>query len=93
MHGRNGKRAMAEPMTLFETLQKVVRSGVSLSNVLPLVTSNPANRLGLTRKGTIQDGGDADLVLLTGNEEIDCVWCRGRLMVSEGEAVVRSDYE
>ncbi|HCK10458.1 MAG TPA: beta-aspartyl-peptidase [Candidatus Latescibacteria bacterium] len=93
LHGRNGKRAMAEPMTLFETLQKVVRSGVSLSNVLPLVTSNPANRLGLTRKGTIQDGGDADLVLLTGNEEIDCVWCRGRLMVSEGEAVVRSDYE
>lgn len=90
--GSKGGFAMAEPMTLFETLQKVLRSGVDLADLLPLVTSNPADRLGLP-KGRIRDGADADLVLLTENNEIDCVWSRGRLMVSEGDAVVRSDYE
>jgi beta-aspartyl-dipeptidase (metallo-type) len=93
LQGRNGKRAMAEPMTLFETLQKVIRTGVGMGDVLPLVTSNAADRLGLDTKGRLQDGGDADMVLLTDNTEIDCVWSKGRLMVSDGEAVVRSDYE
>ncbi len=93
LESRNGKQAMAEPMTLFETVQKVVRSGVTLEDVLPLVTLNPAARLGLSTKGRITDGGDADMVLLTEDAEIDCVWSRGRLMVADGDAVVRSDYE
>lgn len=93
LQGRNGKRAMAEPMTLFETIQKVVRSGVSLSDVLPLVTRNPADRLGLDLKGRLADGTDADMVLLSDETEIDCVWSKGRLMVADGDAVVRSDYE
>ncbi len=90
---RQGKRAMAEPMTLFETLQKVLRSGILLADILPLVTSNAANRLGLVGKGGIRDGADADMVLLTDATEVDCVWSRGRLMVADGDAVVRSDYE
>lgn len=95
LHGasRKGKYAMAEPMTLFETIQKVVRSGLSLTDIIPLVTSNAADRLGLSGKGHIRDGGDADMVLLTEETEIDCVWSRGRLMVADGDAVVRSDYE
>jgi len=93
IQGRNGRSAMAEPMTLFETIQKVVRGGVDLSDVLPLVTLNAANRLGLTSLGRIVDGGAADMVLLTEDIEVDCVWCRGRLMVSDGDAIVRSDYE
>lgn len=95
LHGtsRKGKYAMAEPMTLFETMQKVIRGGITLQDLLPLVTSNAADRLGLAQKGRIRDGGDADMVLLTESTEIDCVWSRGRLMVSNGDAVLRSDYE
>ena len=91
--GRKGRYAMAEPMTLFETTQKVIRNGLSMEDILPLVTSNAADRLGLTGKGYIRDGGDADMVLLTEEIEVDCVWSRGRLMVADGDAVVRSDYE
>ena len=90
---RNSRHAMAEPMTLFESIRKVVRSGIGWSDILPLVTSNAANRLGLNGKGRIRDGGDADFVLLNEQMEVDCVWSRGRLMVSDGDAVVRSDYE
>ena len=84
---------MAEPMTLFETMQKVIQGGIALQDLLPLVTSNAADRLGLDDKGRIRDGGNADMVLLTESTEIDCVWSRGRLLVSNDDAVVRSDYE
>ena len=80
-------------MTLFELITKVVKTGIAWPDILPLVTRNAADRLGLIGKGRIRDGGDADFVLLNEEMEIDCVWSRGRLMVSDGDAVVRSDYE
>ncbi len=90
---RRGRYAMAEPMTLFDSVRAVVRQGVGWPTVLPLVTQNPANRLGLATKGRIEAGRDADLVLLTDEDEIELVWSRGKTMVADGEAVVRSDYE
>lgn len=90
---RRGRYAMAEPMTLIDSVRAVIRQGVDWQTILPLVTRNPAERLGLSTKGRIEPGGDADLVLLTGDNEIDQVWSRGKTMVADGEAVVRSDYE
>ena len=90
---RRSGYAMAEPMTLFELITKVVKTGIAWPDILPLVTRNAADRPGLIGKGRIRDGGDADFVLLNEEMEIDCVWSRGRLMVSDGDAVVRSDYE
>tara|TARA_Y100000590_G_C14809011_1_gene671840 strand:- start:210 stop:464 length:255 start_codon:yes stop_codon:yes gene_type:complete len=84
---------MAEPMTLIDSVRAVIRQGVEWPTVLPLVTRNPAERLGLAEKGRIAPGKDADLILFNRDHEIDQVWSRGRTVVADGEAVVRSDYE
>lgn len=88
-----GRYAMAEPMTLIDSVRAVIRQGVEWPTVLPLVTRNPAERLGLAEKGRIAPGKDADLILFNRDHEIDQVWSRGRTVVADGEAVVRSDYE
>lgn len=90
---RRGRYAMAEPMTLIDSMRAVLRQGVDWQTILPLVTLNPAERLGLSTKGRIEPGSDADLVLFTSDNQIDQVWSRGKAMVVDGEAVVRSDYE
>lgn len=80
-------------MTLIDSMRAVLRQGVDWQTILPLVTLNPAERLGLSTKGRIEPGSDADLVLFTSDNQIDQVWSRGKAMVVDGEAVVRSDYE
>ena len=39
-------------------------TGLPLVDVLPMATANPARSLGLTQKGTISEGKDADLIVL-----------------------------
>ncbi len=57
--------SITSPRNLFEQIRKCVRSGeFALEEVLPLVTGNTANALKLGGKGTIKEGGDADLLVL-----------------------------
>ncbi len=54
-------------------------TGLSLEEVLPLLTENPAVEMGLSdRKGFLADGMDADLVLLDGENNVAHVFARGR---------------
>lgn len=43
-------------------------------------TLNPANLLGLSRKGRLEAGADADLVLWENDLHPACTWCRGELV-------------
>lgn len=54
-------------------------TGLPLEAVLPMLTENPARLIGVfDKKGSIEDGKDADLVLLNDKNEIDSVWIRGK---------------
>ena len=54
-------------------------TGLSLEQVLPFLTENPALEMGLAhRKGFLADGMDADLVLLNELNEVIHVFARGR---------------
>jgi beta-aspartyl-dipeptidase (metallo-type) len=64
-----------------------------LEQALSFVTSNPARVLGLARKGQVRVGGDADLLVVDDDLRIVDVFARGRRMVADGEALVRSMYE
>jgi beta-aspartyl-dipeptidase (metallo-type) len=71
----------------------VVRHGVALEAMLPLVTTNTARVLKLQGKGRIDVGCDGDLVVLSkGSLDIREVVARGRRMVIGGQPVVRERF-
>jgi beta-aspartyl-dipeptidase (metallo-type) len=71
----------------------VVKHGYSLDQVLPLVTSNTASVLKLEKKGCLEVGKDADVLLVErGTLDIRHVIARGRRMVSDGEPIVREKF-
>ncbi|WP_394578402.1 beta-aspartyl-peptidase [Cytobacillus firmus] len=81
--------------TLFsEVRDAILQEGVSLENALSVITKNPASILKLHQKGKIEEGKDADLVIL--NKEtlaIETVYSLGRKMVEDGKAVVKGTFE
>ena len=80
--------------TLIEAFRAIVESGtLPLTEALRLFTSNVADILGLSGKGRIGEGLDADILVLDGDLNVDKVFARGRLMVDEGRAVVKGTFE
>ena len=79
---------------LDEFRRLVTEEDLPVPDILKCVTLNPANRMGIGyRKGSLQEGKDADLVVFDGNWKIDRVYCRGKLMVSGGLSVVKGTFE
>jgi beta-aspartyl-dipeptidase (metallo-type) len=80
--------------SLLEYLREAVGDrGLSLEEALRPVTSNPAEALKLGRKGRLEEGMDADLVILGEGLVPDCVLARGRVMVRDGRPVVFGTFE
>lgn len=75
----NGTRA-GSTLTLDVALQNMLKwLPYSLEEILPTLSENPAKEMGLwDRKGSIDDGKDADLVLLDENNQIVSVYARGK---------------
>ena len=67
---------------------------IPFSDILRIITSNVARTLGIeARKGSIEAGKDADLVILGKDYEIGTVLARGRTMVAEGRLLAKSAFE
>jgi beta-aspartyl-dipeptidase (metallo-type) len=79
----------AHPGRLREELAAAVREdGLALGEVLPLFTAHPAAALKLHRKGRLEEGRDADvLVLEEGSLEVVHVFARGRPLVRDGRFI------
>lgn len=65
------------------TLDRAIRNmigftGLPLRQVVKMATINQARLMGLEKKGRIEPGADADLVLLTKDLEVSAVCTRGR---------------
>lgn len=73
----------------------VNEEGIPLETALQAITSSPADQHKLPgRKGHLEVGADADLVLLDENAlEIRTVIARGKIMVEEGEPIVFGTFE
>lgn len=84
----NGTRA-GSTLTQIRALRNVLAyTGCSLEEALPVFTENPAKLIGVwDRKGSIESGKDADLVILDDNLNIERVFLRGNLFQDRGEAV------
>ena len=86
--------ATGRPASLWEAVRTLVKDGYPLEHVLPLVTENPARVLGIhDRKGCIEVGKDADLLVLGEDLSIERVYANGRLLVEGGKPKVLGRFE
>ena len=73
-------------LTLDVAVNNAVRSGLPLVDAVRAATATPAARLGLAEVGSLRPHQRADLVVLTGELEIQRVMKNGRWVASRGGA-------
>ena len=91
--GRMTAMDVGQSTMLVTTLRARLEGGRALADVLPFFTSSVAAQLRLPRKGRVEVGGDADLVVLEPDGRVSDVMARGQWMVRGGEARVRGTFE
>ncbi|MFP8965563.1 beta-aspartyl-peptidase [Pokkaliibacter sp. CJK22405] len=84
---------VGEISSLWQEVKRCVSQGMALEVVLPVVTSSPAKLLGLSQKGVLATGKDADLLLLNDDLSIDGVMARGRWLKQNGVLQVKGTFE
>ncbi|MFD1412411.1 beta-aspartyl-peptidase [Oceanobacillus jeddahense] len=86
---------VASTQTLFQQVIAAVKNqNMALQEILPLVTSNTADALKLSKKGGIQKDKDADVLLL--NKEtlaLEHVFAKGHHMLENKELLVKGTFE
>ncbi|MPQ31283.1 beta-aspartyl-peptidase [Clostridium estertheticum] len=77
-----------------EVRDAVLKDGVDLEVALKVITSNVATNLKLYNKGFVQEGRDADLVIVNKNDlSIETVFAKGVELVSKGQVLVKGTFE
>jgi beta-aspartyl-dipeptidase (metallo-type) len=74
--------------------EAITQHKVNITDAICSITAAPAAILGLKQKGRIATGLDADIVLLRRDDlAIDSVIGKGKLLVQQGEALVKGTFE
>ena len=80
--------------TLFTTVKELCDKGMDFSVALSFVTKNVAEAIGQEgRKGVVQKGADADIILLDENMNLDTVYARGKAIVQHGKYTGNTYYQ
>ncbi|MDB1955191.1 beta-aspartyl-peptidase [Clostridium tertium] len=93
--GNLTKVGICSVSTLYGEVREAIKTyNIKIEDAIKVITSNVAEILKLSNKGSIETGKDADLVLVDESSlEIDTVIAMGKVMVQNGEAVVRGTFE
>ncbi|MCQ6563904.1 N-acetylglucosamine-6-phosphate deacetylase [Paenibacillus mendelii] len=67
-------------VTMNEALRLTVENGISFTDAVQMASTSPARILGLTNKGKIEIGYDADFVLLNEKYEVQWTMIEGQLV-------------
>lgn len=67
-------------VTMNEALKNTVTLGIPLQDAVRMASTTPADVLGLTNKGRIAEGADADLVLLDDQFEVEWTMIGGKMI-------------
>jgi len=79
---------MAGPDAILATIRELVEAGLSWGSAAAFATAHTAAVLGLSRKGRLAAGTDADVLILEGDGRVDRVYARGRELVRNGKPLV-----
>ena len=64
--------------TLLECVKTAVSFGIPFEDAVKMASETPAKAIGITNKGKLSEGYDADLVLLNDDLSVDTVMIRGK---------------
>lgn len=78
---------------LHAEVKVLIDNGLPIPDALKLVTSNPAKRVGLQAKGSLEPGKDADLLITSPDFDVESVMARGQIMIHEGQVLVKGTFE
>lgn len=80
--------------TNYKEFKDLVQKGkLPLEQAIKVITTNPAENLGIKNKGSIKVGYDADLCLLNDDLELTDVFARGQRMMKDGLVIVKGSFE
>ena len=84
----------ASPKYLHKTMQALVKRGIALERAIKLLTTTPAELLGLTGvKGCVCEGADADLLVLGEDLAIDSLFAKGKTALWQNEVCMKGRFE
>jgi beta-aspartyl-dipeptidase (metallo-type) len=86
--------AMNSPRSVWDQVRScVIEHKLAFESLLPMITRNAASVLKLGKKGLLQEGADADLVVLRRDSlEIEYVIAKGRRFVENGKCTFRESF-
>ena len=88
------KQLAVSPDSFHEEVQAAVLDGIPLETVLRVVSTNPAQANGLyPQKGCLHVDSDADIIIYGEDYAVDTVLAKGKLMVRNGQALVKGTFE
>ena len=76
-----------------EVRNAVLDENIPLEEALKVITTNPAEAYVLKTKGKIGEGMDADLVIIDSDLNINTVIAKGKIVVKNGEILVKGTFE
>ncbi len=85
----------ASPLHLKKEFKKMVKEeNIAMEDAIRVTSTNIAEQLKLQNKGKIEEGKDADILLMDEkNLEVEYLIARGEMMIEEGEAIKFGTYE
>ncbi len=79
---------------LHKIIKELVKThNYKLQDAIKILTVNPSNALGLTQKGEIKEGKDADILILDHNYDIDSVIAMGKVFMLNKNIMRKGMYE
>ena len=87
-----GFRKAPVDKNLEEVISLIKKGGVSIEDAFKIITKNPANNLGLTNKGTIKVGADADFCVFDSDLKLMDVLAHGVLMMENYDLKVNDSF-
>jgi len=93
--GKYIKLDIGKVTSLYKAVREsIIEKGIPIEIAIRVITSNPADIYKLNRKGYIETGKDADIVLLDKDTlNIDTVIAMGRVMINSKEVKVKGTFE
>lgn len=80
--------------TLYDEVKDAIKNGkVNISKAIKSITTNPAKILKLKNKGKIEEGYDADIVIIDENYEIDTVIAKGQIFMENKNLLKKGTFE